>query len=383
MPGIFLQEGDALVAMRETPYDTEALLQELIAKHPHLLAGEDSEDLGNPWLLVRREAAVYDEEDAASRGSLDHLFIDGDGVPTLVEVKRATDTRIRREVVGQLLDYAANSGHWTVDRLKGWFDARCRADGLTPADVLATHTSDPEELWENVRTNLAAGRLRLVFLADEIPPALRRIIEFLNGQMTECEVIAIEVRQYLGEQDQRIVVPRVLGQTEAARQVKGKRQVRHWDRTSILDDLRSKCDHAAVAAALRILEWGDDRPTLRCIYGHGAVDGSVQFGVMDQERRIFPFVVYTSGAVEIPFARMAEYEPFAADALRDAYRRKLLDIPGVDLPADTTNKRPSISLDILAAPGSLEAFLAAAEWALAQPLSGAQGAAPPQPPSAR
>jgi hypothetical protein len=29
-------------------------------------------------------------------------------VPTLLEVKRSSDTRIRREVVGQMLDYAAN-----------------------------------------------------------------------------------------------------------------------------------------------------------------------------------------------------------------------------------------------------------------------------------
>ena len=30
-------------------------------------------------------------------------------IPTLVEVKRGTETRNRREVVGQILDYAANS----------------------------------------------------------------------------------------------------------------------------------------------------------------------------------------------------------------------------------------------------------------------------------
>jgi hypothetical protein len=33
---------------------------------------------------------------------------DQNAVPTLVEVKRSSDTRIRREVVGQMLDYAAN-----------------------------------------------------------------------------------------------------------------------------------------------------------------------------------------------------------------------------------------------------------------------------------
>lgn len=37
---------------------------------------------------------------------MDHLFVDQDAIPTLVEVKRSSDTRIRREVVGQLLEYS-------------------------------------------------------------------------------------------------------------------------------------------------------------------------------------------------------------------------------------------------------------------------------------
>ena len=49
------------------------------------------------------------DEDGGGRWSLDHLFLDQDANPTLVEVKRSTDTRIRREVVGQVLDYVANA----------------------------------------------------------------------------------------------------------------------------------------------------------------------------------------------------------------------------------------------------------------------------------
>jgi len=50
---------------------------------------------------------------------VDHLLIDQDGIPTLVEVKRSTDTRIRREVVGQMLDYAANAVvYWPVETIK-------------------------------------------------------------------------------------------------------------------------------------------------------------------------------------------------------------------------------------------------------------------------
>src|SRR5690349_11033923 len=108
MSGIYLRNGSTLLAMHEAPYDTEAVLQELIAEHPQMLAGDDDASPGgnaSAWLLIRREASVYDEDEAASRGSLDHLFVDGNGIPTLVEVKRSSDTRIRREVVGQMLDY--------------------------------------------------------------------------------------------------------------------------------------------------------------------------------------------------------------------------------------------------------------------------------------
>ena len=57
------------------------------------------------------------EEGAGSQFSLDHLFIDQDAIPTFVEAKRSIDTRIRREVVAQMLDYAANAiQYWTIEQ---------------------------------------------------------------------------------------------------------------------------------------------------------------------------------------------------------------------------------------------------------------------------
>jgi hypothetical protein len=82
-----------------------------------LLAGNQI-DIEKPrkWLLVSREAALPSEENGSDRWSVDHLFLDQDAVPTLVEVKRSSDTRIRREVVGQMLDYAANAVvYWPVE----------------------------------------------------------------------------------------------------------------------------------------------------------------------------------------------------------------------------------------------------------------------------
>jgi hypothetical protein len=57
----------------------------------------------------------------------------------------------------------------------------------------------------------------MVFVADELPVELRRVIEFLNDQMSQATVIGIEVRQYVGQSGSRILVPQVVGQTEQAR----------------------------------------------------------------------------------------------------------------------------------------------------------------------
>ena len=54
-----LNEKSDLMAMEEAPYDSEKLLQEMLAKHPDLLAGEQiNSDEPRRWLLVTREMAV-------------------------------------------------------------------------------------------------------------------------------------------------------------------------------------------------------------------------------------------------------------------------------------------------------------------------------------
>src|SRR6476620_5793197 len=145
--------------MEESPYDSETLLQKLLADHPDLLAGDQiNDEEPRRWLLVTREMAVPGELDGAVRWSLDHLFLDQDSIPTLVEVKRSTDTRIRREVVGQMLDYAANAVvYWPVEEIKAKFENRCHEDGGDPDAELAAllgEGQDPSTYWQQVKTNL-------------------------------------------------------------------------------------------------------------------------------------------------------------------------------------------------------------------------------------
>jgi hypothetical protein len=148
---------------------------------------------------------------------LDHLLLDQDAIPTLVEVKRSSNREIRRLIVGQMLDYAANAvTYWNIESLRAAYEEHVADLGGDPEDAIAGLVDDPEvdydEFWERAKTNLRAGRIRLVFVADTIPTELQRVVEFLNERMSPTEVLAVEIRQYTGGGEQTLV-PRVLGQT--------------------------------------------------------------------------------------------------------------------------------------------------------------------------
>lgn len=230
-----ITQGDTISVMHESPYDSEHVLQQLLANYPDLLAGDQlSPEEPRRWLLIGREVGVPGEEGAADRWSLDHLFVDQDGIPTLVECKRASDTRSRRQVVAQMLDYAANATeYWPLEKLRQSAAETAIQWGADLDTRLQSflETDEPdaiESFWQNVEQNLQAGRIRLLFVSDIIPRELRRIVEFLNGQMDRTEVLAIEVKQYVGEVEEhgdqlRVMASRVLGMTEAARDKKKSR----------------------------------------------------------------------------------------------------------------------------------------------------------------
>ena len=109
-----------LEPLQEEPFSTEDELQELIAEHPELLDGEQIRpDEPRRWILVTREKGIAESAGASARWALDHLIVDQDARPTLVEVKRGKNPEIRRAVVGQLLEYAANAAvTWSAAELR-------------------------------------------------------------------------------------------------------------------------------------------------------------------------------------------------------------------------------------------------------------------------
>lgn len=366
-----------LVEMHEQPYDDELVLQKLLADHPHLLAGDQmGEGPARQWLLVSQEMPVMIEDEVIAHGYLDHLFLDQDAVPTLVEVKRSSDTRIRRAVVGQMLDYAANAArYWPVERMREYFERRYReeAGGAEGALGAFLGDADPEEFWQRARTNLQAGKVRLLFVADVIPPSLKAIIEFLNGQMNPAEVLGVEVRQYVGA-GLKTLVPRLIGRTAAADSVKDRTQLTPWTEPRFRERLREKTDASVVEVADRIIAWA--RQAMPDFwFGRGKADGSIVPRLWVNGQRYLFFALYSSGGIELSPQWMKAMPGFEPDERRREFLERINRIPGVSVPLDAIARRPSFWIAHLQSDEALRAFFAAIEWA----ISIAREAADPAP----
>jgi len=170
---------DHAVEMVETYYEQEEYLQKIVEDNPSLLL-RSSEQGTSRLMLIRRE---YN----AGGYYLDHLFVDQDGIPVFVEVKRSTDTRIRREVVGQMLDYASKVSLFDIQDIRSGF----REHNKTVSEMY-----DTEQFWSQVSANLKAEHIKLVFVADAIPDSLRMIIEFMDRVMPTIEVYGVEIHQF-------------------------------------------------------------------------------------------------------------------------------------------------------------------------------------------
>jgi hypothetical protein len=368
--GIYLiQANGTLVEMKEQAYETEDFFQNILAEHPNLLAG-DLIDNQQPrrWLFISREVPVPAQADGVGQWALDHLFIDQDGVPTLVEVKRSTDTRIRREVVGQMLDYAANAvAYWPVEVIRSRFEQTCVGRGLESERVLRDFlvtSPDIEVFWQTVKTNLQAGHIRMLFVADQIPSELRRIVEFLNQQMDPAEVLAIELRQY-ASQGLRTLVPRVFGRTvEAERRKTPGPRGEAWTEERFFEALKAK---GAVEAEIgrKIYDWSV-KNTSRIWWGHGLQFGSFVPELDSGDLNYQPFVAFTNGYVNIYFQYFGRKPPFESEEKRREMLVQLNSFLPHKIPTDAINRQPGIYMADLAKEELLKKFIGVLEWFVAE-----------------
>jgi hypothetical protein len=340
-----LRDGGNLTELAQSQYADEDFFQELIEKHPEILAGDQiNPDNPRKWLLISREMGVPAEQGGGSQWYLDHLFIDQDAIPTFVEVKRSTDTRLRREVVAQMLDYAAHAvQNWPIELIRETYEKNVREDnsllciGITP--------DNEDAYWQSFSVNLRAGRIRLMFVADVIPSALWQIIEYLNTQMINTEVFGLEIKQFRSTDGLTTLVPHLIGNTASAAQTK-RAELRKWDEQGFLKQAAQTNGSESAALCEKLLRafealdcdiwWGEGKK-----YG-----GFVPVYAGKQRHQICSiYNWHNNSIIEMYFYYMKP--PFNEIEYRMKLKSALEKIPGVQIPDTRLDKRPSFPVDCL------------------------------------
>ncbi|MDE0315746.1 MAG: hypothetical protein OXM61_12645 [Candidatus Poribacteria bacterium] len=184
---IFRLEGDdisnaELVIAQETNLELESHLEDWLENSPRqTLAQED-------FLWIGRQTSVTDEENTMYS---DLLGVDFQGNLVIVELKKG---RTPREVVAQLLDYAAWAEQLSESEIReiaeNYFRTRGEFEGKTFDEVFRAVFDMPEtdEFPPLNRT------LRLFIVAEEIPERVTRVCRFLrasHGIDVTCIVVSI------------------------------------------------------------------------------------------------------------------------------------------------------------------------------------------------
>lgn len=370
-----------LTPLVETKYERELDLQELLASYAPLLAG-DQMTPGSPrrFVLITDQAGIAISENGATYFSLDLLFLDQNAVPTLVEVKRSADTRARREVVGQLLEYATNAcAFWTSETIRASFQAQCLKQRKDPDLVLAEHlgleVSDCEAFWQQLAENLRLERLRLVFVADSWSVETQRIVEFLNRHM-DCDVHAVEVKQFSGR-NSKTLVSRVINPSVAESERKSANSYKPgetWTEERFYSELENNVGLASVNLFRSIQRDLLELNRVRPFYGAGKTLGSIIMTYMgDRDAVIYKSgrdavfcTLWTNGIIELDIQYVLNYPPFDRVEVRNDYISRITQIPGVTIPDDRRDKRPGISWSLLQDPSSKAQFISAQTWLVDQ-----------------
>jgi hypothetical protein len=191
----------------------EALIRDLVFEHPSVLPVAEIDPARSPLIPIGREIPT-------AAGPVDALFVSPDGDLTIVEAKLWRNPEARREVVGQIIDYATAISQWSYDDL----DTVCRkAAGSGVWPLVVAHADDhdsapalPESDWvDRVSKGLRSGRFLLLVVGDGIREEVERMMRYVQtAPQLQFTLALVELRIYdTPDERMRLVVPSIVTRT--------------------------------------------------------------------------------------------------------------------------------------------------------------------------
>ena len=176
MTGIWSNKGDGWELDTPQLFQDEASLHRLIQQNPDLLPVAGSLRL-----------VVLGSEVQLGNGYADILAVEPSGRPTIIEVKLASNPAARREIVSQVLAYAAFLRGMSVEGLEQGPLHRKLAVAGYGSILGAVQAQDQEGAVDSdtfttsLQEFLDQGNFRLVLILDEVSAELERIVAYLDA----------------------------------------------------------------------------------------------------------------------------------------------------------------------------------------------------------
>ena len=214
---VLIRDDDAPTIVERVPQGEarrEHTLRDLIYDNPTILPVRDIDPGYGRLFTVARELNV------PGVGFVDVLLADEHGRLVVVECKLWRNPQARREVVGQILDYARELSRYGYEDLQRQITVATRRQGnvLYALAREAGGALDEAQFVDRVSRDLAAGRFLLLIAGDGITEGTRRIGEYLRAQPgLAFEFALIEFAEYRTDDasggTRTIIQPRVLAHT--------------------------------------------------------------------------------------------------------------------------------------------------------------------------
>lgn len=341
MSKLIIVEGNKTKVLNEKGFDNEALLQDVVEKFPEVIA---LEDLGvtEPFMVIGREVQT-------KAGYIDVLCIDGEGVLTVVETKLAKNAQIRREVIGQVLEYVAQLSKWraqdVIQIANQYFAKEKIKDGDRPASLNdRLKVEDEEDLHgmgvnEKIEDNLRKGIIKLVIASDSIPETLKSTVNFINS-FSNFDIYVLQIQSY-NKDEMMIYSPTVFG--FANKSVTGVSAERtKWDEESFFNSI-SDLKPEAIETIKKLYKFTEENAA-GISWGTGKKVSSFSYTVESEIKQFNIFAVLGSndtGKIQINFGVMKDIVP---DDELYAFRDEINSFPGAKLDRNCVDdkKFPSI-----------------------------------------
>lgn len=236
----------------------DGYIQDLIHQIPEFVSIEDLEP-GEPNLRV----CIKVPSGGDSQGDGGIIGIDENGKITIMECKIANDSAIRRQIVGQAMEYAARLWEMSYEE----FDSMVLdSEGRSLVELMRERI--PAEEWSEegfrnaVASALQHGKFRLVMTVQGLSDELRRTMKFLNARGPFAfETYAVQM-QYFTDGQVEIVVPRVVSPAEMGRRASTERTMPARDRETTPSQAPSSAEPTAAKLRQPTRAPGSAEPTV-------------------------------------------------------------------------------------------------------------------------